>query len=30
MPTQATLIEYLLSTPNTYTCTHLAAHLSVN
>ena len=27
MPTQTTYIEYLLSTPNNYTCTHLAAHL---
>lgn len=27
MLTQATYIEYLLSTPTTYTCTHLADHL---
>ena len=27
MMTQATYIEYLLSTPRNYTCTHLAAHL---
>ena len=27
MLTQAAYIEYLLSTPTTYTCTHLAAHL---
>ena len=28
MVTQATYIEYLLSTPRNYTCTHLAEHLS--
>lgn len=28
MITQATYIEYLLSTPRNYTCTHLAEHLS--
>lgn len=28
MLTQTTYIEYLLSTPKNYTCTHLAAHLS--
>ena len=27
MLTQTTCIEYLLSTPTNYTCTHLAAHL---
>ena len=27
MLTQATYIEYLLSTPRSYTCTHLADHL---
>ena len=27
MLTQTTYIEYLLSTPKNYTCTHLAAHL---
>ena len=27
MMTQATYIEYLLSTPRNYTCTHLAEHL---
>ena len=27
MLTQTTYIEYLLNTPNSYTCTHLAAHL---
>ena len=27
MLTQTTYIEYLLSTPTNYTCTHLAAHL---
>ena len=27
MLTQTAYIEYLLSTPTTYTCTHLAAHL---
>ena len=27
MMTQATYIEYLLSTPRNYTCTHLADHL---
>ena len=27
MLTPATYIEYLLSTPTNYTCTHLAAHL---
>ena len=27
MLTQTTYIEYLLSTPNNYTCTHLAVHL---
>ena len=27
MLTQTTCIEYLLSTPISYTCTHLAAHL---
>ena len=25
--TQTTYVEYLLSTPTNYTCTHLAAHL---
>jgi hypothetical protein len=28
MITQSTYIEYLLSTPRNYTCTHLAAHLT--
>ena len=27
MLTQTAYIEYLLSTPTNYTCTHLAAHL---
>ena len=27
MLTQTTYIEYLLSTPNNHTCTHLANHL---
>ena len=27
MLTQRTYVEYLLSTPRNYTCTHLAAHL---
>ena len=27
MLTQTTYIEYQLSTPRNYTCTHLAAHL---
>ena len=27
MLTQTVYIEYLLSTPTNYTCTHLAAHL---
>ena len=27
MLTQTTYIEYLLSTPTNYTCTHLVAHL---